>query len=268
MTSAQKGIKFFAIGLAVFIIFVMVSTVLGFLNMMTIFTDYDKSGGDVLVETIENDKIITSLDIDLDKTNLEIKVSDEFKVEKINCDNRSFVQVKGNTLKITDDGHNFWHSGSGRTIIVYLPKESILNEVDIDVGAGKINLEGIRSKKLELEQGAGAVFIKSSNFDNAKIEGGAGRLEIKDTTMKDMKLEMGLGSVYIQGRILGNSEIESGMGALEMKLAGSQDDYTIYNIDGLGSFKVNGQEQSGTIGSGPNRLAFDGIFGSVKIDFE
>lgn len=267
MTTFQRVIKYFAIGLAFFIISVIVSSILGVFGFITMFTD-DSDERENISSVIEESAQITSIDIDIASTNLEVRVGDEFKVEKQNTSKHTSIKTHGSTLKITDSSNVFWNRKGSGTIVVYIPRDKVLKEVDVDLGAGKVTLDGISSAKLELEQGAGAVFINTSRFDKAKIDGGAGKLEVMNSTLQNLDLEVGVGKTSISGYLLGNSKIEGGVGSLDLNLYGSREDYTIKTEEGLGSIVIDGEKISGLTGSGPNYVSVEGALGSVSVSFE
>lgn len=263
MTPFQKGIKIFAISLAVFIICIIVSSIMSAFHLMFWVTGGINDNGHREVSTYNFDDI-KYLDIDLGGVNLEIREGNEFKIE---TDNSNIdVRSKNNSVKIEERSWFFWRTHTG-TVTVYIPKNS-LDETSIDVGAGKVSIDGLYTDSFDLDHGAGYVSIENSNFSRVDIDGGAGKIDIKNSTLRNLNFDTGVGSTNVSNsKLLGKSEISVGVGSVKLDLNDSIEDYTIETDKGLGSIKINGTETNGKMGSGPNHLDVDGGVGSITIDF-
>ncbi len=281
MTNFEKGVKVFAITLAVVIIASIATTLLGVLDFTgRIIGGRDENDNHIKEEYYpENDedndftdeeeltKRVTKLEIDLKATSLKIYEGDKFKVEKYDTEDKVYFKNEDGTLKIKEKEYHFLDSNRG-TIVIYIPKDHFVRKLDIEMGAGKAVIEGIDIAKLDFEQGAGSLTIDSCSFDETEIEGGAGKIVIEDSRLRNLDLESGVGSVNIQAHILGSSKIKSGIGSLRVKLLGNKDDYSISAKKGIGSLQIDGTSDLSTYGSGSNYLKVDGGTGSIRIDFE
>lgn len=94
-------------------------------------------------------------------------------------------------------------------IIVTLPKEKVLNEVDLEIGAGKVEIENLVAQSFEIEVGAGEanlIGIDVKEFD-AKV--GAGKVYaqlVGAQTDYSYEAEYGIGTLMV-----GNTSL-SGLG--------------------------------------------------------
>lgn len=264
MSSTQKVIKIFAISLAVFIIFSILNGILFGLNFIDSF---EEKG--TLTTFQENYEDIKSIQIDLKASNIEIIRGENWKVEASNTsDNFSSKKVR-DTLKIEEYNSWFWNNPKSGKITITVPKEEDLEELKIDSGAGKINIEDITSDILKIEQGAGVVEIKNSFFSKTKIDGGAGEMKITGSTLHNLDLDAGVGKVKISGNILGQSKIECGIGEIELLLYEQEENYRLTFEKGLGSMKLKGEEVSKNhvYGNGENAIDLEGGIGSMSVDF-
>lgn len=279
MTTVQKIIKYFAIAFAIFLIVSIISLILfgvyalsGFLglkdnskinvssNMQTV------NIGDE--ENIVNLTDITSLDIEVKYTNLIIKNGDTFYYET-NNDNITYKQ-NHNTVKIEEKG-KWLFSDTESNLIIYIPENFDLNKIDIEAGAGKVEIENLNADNLDFELGAGEASILNLNIrNNTKLEGGAGRLNILDGNINNLDLDMGIGEVNINSFITGNSDIDAGIGILNLNLQGSKADYRIVTDKGVGNLKINGENISGaySYGEGKNLIKIDEGIGNINIIVE
>ncbi len=281
MTTFEKGVKAFAITLAVIIIVSIVSTLLGVLNFTGRIIDgthhdsYSKE--EYYPETGKNDnspsngdyekKRISKLEIDLKSTGLEMYEGEEFKVEKYDTDNRVYFENINGTLKIKETSHHFW-SSTGGTVVIYVPRDSSLNKIDIEMGAGKATFKNLDVDVFELEQGAGSISIEDCTFNSSEIDGGAGRMTIKNSNLNNLELDSGVGSVEIEARMTGTNKIDAGVGSLKIRLLGNREDYSISAKKGIGSLRIDGEKDLNSFGTGPNYIKVEGGTGSIQIDFE
>lgn len=265
MTSEQKVVKGFAIFLAIVICISILSAVLNLVGFMFSWT-YD-DGEKITSKEALKDVEITKIDLDLKALNLEIYRGEEFEIERENLSDKVDIKTTDSTLKIVERSHNFWKNRHGGTLIIRIPYEIELADLDIEIGAGTVTMEGISSQKFDLDQGAGTIYIDKCTFDKTDIDGGVGKMTIKNSQLRDLDLDSGVGEINIEADILGRSEIDGGVGAINLDIKGSQEDYTLKIDKGIGAVTVDGDSVSGTIGTGSNRIDIDSGVGAVKIRF-
>lgn len=270
MSGVQRIIKYFALALAFVIIFSIISGIfVGISSLGNIFSENNNS--DILEELnklVEREEDIKFLDIDVKSSNVIIKVGDTFKAEATN----KYIKCKQDNEKIiiTEKNHNWFKNSSKSELIVYIPEDMVLDGVEIDNGAGKIEIEKLSTRFLNLDLGAGKVKINNlSVLNDTEIDGGAGEVTIKNSSLNNLDLDMGVGKFVLDAEIFGNSKIDHGVGEAIITLIGSKDDYQIHIDKGLGAVKVDNKSVSDneTIGSGINKIDIDCGVGSITVNF-
>ncbi len=266
MTDLQRIVKYGALALAFTIIIGIASAAITILSF--VFDSYNSSDDD-LIDTAKT-KItekVTKLDIELKMTNLRIEAADEFYIETNNSKIKH--KVSGNTLKIVDQSKNIFKNNNGKKLVIYIPKDIILNEISLDAGAGKVEISDLATNELDLELGAGKVKLNNIKaLDEASIDGGAGELMINDSILNNLNLDLGVGEFNFKGDLLGKAEISCGVGAANIELTDSN--YRIEVEKGIGEAKINGSPISNNqiYGTGKNRIEIDGGIGSINITFD
>lgn len=274
MTTAQKVIKYIATAFAAFLVVTIISAVLGggyiLLNALGLIKNNQETLTDNLKIIASGIEEISTLKIELSCTNLEIKVGDSFKVET----NNTKITFSNNNGRIEiKEENNSWLNRKNYTsnLIIYIPEDNfILDEANIQTGAGKINIEKLLAQNLYLKLGAGEVQIQNlSAINEAKVDGGVGKTELKSCEINNLKANLGVGEFIFSGNLTGKNEIDSGVGAVNINLNGEKEDYTIEVSKGLGSVTLNGQkiESDKIVGNGKNLLDIDGGIGEIKINF-
>lgn len=257
MNTTQKVIKAFAICLAALII---LSIINGVAHLVTSAFSFNN---DVNInETYNSD--INNIKIDVGTTNMVIKYGDTFSITAENVSKEFKIKEEGNTLIIKEKNITIFGNKKSSHTTITIP--SSLNNLSIDIGAGKLELSDITSNNFSLNQGAGKVVITNLISNNTTIDGGAGELHITSSKLQNLDLDLGAGKCYYNGILLGNNKIDQGIGELILDLY--REDYTIKASKGLGSITINGESYSKdvTVGEGINDIKIDGGIGSIIIN--
>lgn len=267
MSGLQKIIKYLAIAFAVYLIFSIITTLMYGVYSFSKFFSNNKSD---IVDNLSNLEINDNtllLDIDVKSSNITIKKGEYFKAET----NSKYINSKqdNNKLYISERDHNYLNN-KNIELVIYIPEDYIFDYVSIDAGAGKVYIEELSSKQLDLDLGAGKADIKNLVItDDFKLSGGVGDLTINASNINNLDADLGLGKFELIARLTGNNKIDSGVGKVDLKLVGSLEDYQISLDSGVGKANLDGINMldGNTYGSGINKLDINGGLGSIDIDF-
>lgn len=267
MKEINRVIKYIAI---VFACFLVVSIFAGIIRVLFAFTTYDsikKEYDYTTVNELDVSRKVDTLVFDLRSVDLYIRTGEEFKVDT----NNKYVKisVKNNKLLVKEDKHKLLQSDKSN-LNIYVPEDYIFNDIDIDTGAGIIKIDKLTTRKLDLDLGAGSALIENLKvLDNTEIDTGAGKVTISESVLNNLDLDIGAGTVYLGADVLGKSNIDAGVGALVVKLLNNSDKYKIIANKGIGSFKINGDsvKDGSTYGEGSNTINISGGVGTIKVSF-
>lgn len=178
--------------------------------------------------------------------------------------------LEGNTLHIKSREE----PSNKKRIKLYIPKDAVLDEADIQVGAGIVEFHDAKMENLSVEVGAGQFNAGNIEAQNGTFLMGAGTMRLEDITMEDSDFQVGMGTVYFEGALNGNVDAECSMGTIEMNLAGDQEDYNYVLKCSAGNINVDGHSISG-LGSereidngSDNEFNIDCSMGSVNVGFQ
>lgn len=193
--------------------------------------------GDSGSDYAEIEETFSNLDIELGAGTLEIYYSD---VEKVQIEQEGVSNFKyyidDDTLHV--DGKPKWGIGdSDGSIVIVIPKEMAFQEVDLEIGAGEADVEGLLAQ-------------------TANIEVGAGEANITNLDVKELKAETGAGQLYVE--LIGaeenyNYDLECGIGEIEI---------------GNNSYGGLGREQSITNPGAERFLDIECGVGEIQIEFK
>lgn len=268
MSNTQRIIKYLA---TAFGIFLVVTIILGIINVVfslgNIFDDSNTNLSDL--KDININENVSVLDIDVKSVRIKIKKG-ELLVAKTNNKNINVRQEK-NKLFITQKKFNLFNNNDDNELVIYVPENLVFDGVSINTGAGSVEIEKLETKTLYLELGAGKAEIDNLVVLNqTEIDGGAGEVTIKNGELNNLDLDMGVGKLSLTAYLNGDNEIDSGVGEINLNLIGSLADYKITLDKGIGAATLDGEnmKDNGTYGLGRNLIDIDGGIGALKINFQ
>ncbi len=274
MTGAQKLIKLFALLLACVIIVGIGGAVVATVAFVGMAIGVDDGGMREMGQVwIEEEKYaqekIRNLRIDVGATQLIVKTFDEAEVVSVET-NLDYIETgrESDTLRVKEKSHFGlnapWHRGR---VLVKLPKDYEFEKIEVEVGAGALEVVDLSGKEVCLELGAGKTEIRNLTAkDHVKINGGAGYFSLRDSVLHDLDLDLGAGRSEIVADITGDSKIDSGVGSLDLELQRPRDQYYFRIDKGLGGILLDGEKvDDGKYGDGENELVVDSGVGSVTI---
>lgn len=272
MTTTQKIIKYLAIAFALFLVISIFSIIFGLSREIISSINSDKKDSKLLEEytTISNNvNNIESFKIDISNDDIEIKEGEKFEVKTNDPDVKFYHE--NSKVKIKTDKTFSWHlSNSSRgTIIIYLPNEFNITELDLNLGAGKIDIDKIFVKTLLMDLGAGTMTAKEINvYEKATINGGASNINIYSGTINNLNLKLGAGNASIESDLTGSNTLTTGVGKLNLGLSRSKDNYKFDISKGLGNIILNDFDVSEDIliGDGETKIKISGAIGNIIIN--
>lgn len=272
MTTTQKIIKYLAIAFALFLVISIFSIIFGLSHEIISSINNDKKESKLLEEytTISNNvNNIESFKIDISNDDIEIKKGEKFEVKTNDPDVKFYHE--NSIVKIKSDKTFSWHlSNSSRgTIIIYLPNEFNISELDLNLGAGKIDIDKLFVETLLMDLGAGTMTAKEINvYEKAAINGGAGNINIYSGTINNLNLKLGAGNASIESDLTGSNTLTTGVGKLNLGLSRSKDNYRFDINKGLGNIILNDFDVSEDtlIGDGETKIKINGAVGNIIIN--
>lgn len=272
MTQSQKIIKYIALSLAILlavsIITVILSGIYGLSNLLGLNKKENPNDKLQTVECLNMENTPTELELDLNYTSLVIEESDTLKIETTNPNIK--CRANSDKLRIVDKKNHFYTTTSAQKLIIKIPKELAFTYVEIKTGAGKVNIEKLVTKSLEMDLGAGKTLIKELISNDTNINTGTGEFTIKSGTINNLDFDIGVGKTTITASITGNSKIDTGVGSLNLNILNTKENYKLKISKGIGSIKVDNEDvkDNEIIGNGTNTLNIDGGVGEINIKFE
>lgn len=273
MNTAQKIIKGFAIGLAIFIMVSIAGVILSAVGTLGLISEGLERDNPMMGEKVEllgdksENQTVKRLDVSVKATRVWVKPVDAGVSYQTNNDHIDVWEENG-TIHVVERSHGLFGFGGTGELTIYVDNKIELEEVKFEVGAGTLTVQNLMAKRVDLELGAGKTEIERlSASERLRIDGGAGLLEVKDGKAKNAEIKIGAGKADLRVELVGDSKIDSGVGKVELDLIGNEADYRLEIDKGLGSVSYNGRslEDDAREGNGDNRVKIDSGVGAVEI---
>lgn len=257
MSSAQKIVKYFGIGVAFLLIF----------SIFSFLIDIVLSIGNSFVTSNDKNVSLNSnyLDVSLKFSRLEIKSGDSFDV----FSDSKYISINNDNNKITIEEKGHFSLNKPDVVTVIVPSSYVFDDVLIDAGFGGVNIDRLVTKNLSFDIGIGDVVINDLVvYNDTSIDGGAGKFFIKNGNINNLDYDMGAGDTNINAFINGSSEIDCGVGKLDLNLFNDMSSLSFDLSLGIGSIKVNGvvAKKDSVLGTGRSVIEIDGGVGDININ--
>lgn len=235
--------------------------------------DYEVFSGDVAKTSVGNQ--FSNLDVEAGGCTLFFRPSEdtEFYVEAKGCSKfQYYIEEETLFIKVmhtVDDLTDY----DNCEIVLYVPEGFEFACVDLELGAGLMEIGTICAKSISAEVGAGQICVNSLETEECIVEVGMGEIVIDGMQIKNMYAEVGMGHLSLTGTVLDNANIECSMGAIDFIVSGQKEDFN-YTIEAaMGNVSVDGVDYSGlardkTIENGADKqMDIECAMGNIDIQF-
>lgn len=134
---------------------------------------------------------------------------------------------------------------SENVITMVIPAGVQFEEIDVEVGAGVMEIGGLHTRKMGANIGAGELLINGMETGDFSAEVGVGRIEAFGMASGDVSFMVGMGEGLYEGAVSGNIDLECDMGNLELSLKEREEDFNYEIESSVGNVRIGGSEFSG-----------------------
>ena len=234
MTEMQKIIKYCALALAIFLIFIIVTTIanVGY-NILEKTDLINNSNSKLLKNNIvisNNESEIREIDIDIKSSNIILKTAKNFKVETNNKDIKYSYEDGKVLIKQNNVNKWYFNKNNNSKLIFYIPSEISLEKININNNVGDVKID----------------FEKISNLN----------------------IDLDVGDIFVKSMLSGKNIIKSNIGDINLELSLKQENYKFEFDKDIGEVKLNNNKiKRDTItGDRNNNLKIKTNIGDIKIN--
>ena len=223
-----------------------------------------------------NQDVVTELDIQIGGNYLKLMESEDayYYIEqdgegKLQAfDKQGVLYIKGITNSMNFGTENI------TSVILYVPKDTDLQAISVELGAGKIDASDLCAKEVNIKVGAGDVVWNGMMTEDLEIELGAGRLVSSNAALGSVELSLGAGDCSIQGAFRGDVDVNCAAGKVVLTHKGEENEFDYEMTCAAGSIKLN-EKKISAVDSGhkidnnaSKTMNISVAAGSVEVEFE
>lgn len=196
------------------------------------------------------DSNIKEIQIDGFSADIEISGSTEAKdftiemecVKEYQDDCQKMIRESEGVLSIVgrgQKGFQFGKTGIVKSIEIEFPASST-KKVELNIGAGNIEIEEARFSEVRLNTGAGNISLDEVSVDRLEIKNGAGKISLESLDIRgEVQIQSGTGMVRVETLTPDpNVIVKTGTGSIEFKNTAKINDYKIKAQTGMGSVSM------------------------------
>ena len=157
-----------------------------------------------------------SLDVEFGAGVLDIHYDDVEDIQIYHENIKQFnAEVKNGVLKINTGHEVYIDDADDRQLVIILPRDMQLEEVDLEVAAALAHIDGILARDVSITIGAGQANVSNITADAIELEVGAGAAIVSKLDAKEIEAKCGLGQIDLEltgAQTDYKSDVECGMG--------------------------------------------------------
>lgn len=201
-------------------------------------------------------------------TELLIEPGEDYSMTIIEGAGKSFsYKIENSTLLLREEESKPIHDTESSQIVITVPEDAYLGEVEIKQGVGNIKIHDLTMKELDISAGIGNTELEHLSIDNLNIEGGMGNIKGRNLKVStEMDIENGIGNTDLQGDFCGDIELDNGVGKMDIAFERAQKNYYVMIENGLGDLTIHGDGATGGKDS-VNRVKGSNGVGSMTVTF-
>jgi len=232
MKRFRKG--FFALALALILIGGLLATTAWFMGAETLLEGGWGRGGFGISNAREINMTFSDefdrITLNLGAANVSVQEGTEFRATG-RLPDRVNISTSDNTLIIEEARRggfslNFGFPRQNYYLTITVPHGTVLDTLDLESGAGRLDVRNIEANRADISSGAGNVNLRNVEFGHATLHTGAG-------------------SIDAGGTFTGIVDISTGAGSVTLSLSGAREDYAYAIQTGAGSTRIDGERISG-----------------------
>lgn len=162
------------------------------------------------------DEAVEEIKIDVDAANIVIEEGDKFSVEYNLPENAEpVVEFKNGVYSFKSKMSMHlapFDIGNDMKVEVTVPEGTDLKSIFLELDAGNVSLEGLKTDKIRIESKAGNIEMDEMKTDTLEIESNAGNITISDLKTDKAKLEIDAGNIEIKDSEIDNIEASTDAG--------------------------------------------------------
>lgn len=123
-------------------------------------------------------------------------------------------------------------------ITLYVPRNKGYQDVELNIGAGSVDIIKLKADRIISEVGAGELAVTDFTANELSVSVGVGHAEFSEAHVKDLKMDIGVGESNFYGKVDGDMDISSNIGSTQLELDQAENDFNYDVYCGVGNVEI------------------------------
>lgn len=223
---------------------------------------------DMISQTFEN---VQSIEINLQKLELEIKQGEQVKVEYTDTLEGLKIEQSEDILNIVDEEVIMEEDNDSQKVIIYLPQEMKFNNINLTAKDRNISIETLNAVNIKLHIDGNYCTINNISSDIAELKNEGGRITINNGKIKNITIQSDNGNDKLNLKITEVATINLNSASTEINLVGTEEDYQVNTTTENSSMYVKmGRMDNGEqiIGNGSVKVNINAESAALYINYK
>lgn len=179
--------------------------------------------------------------LDSEDGNFYLEAENAEKLQTFVKEGTLYVKALHNTPTVQINGES-----NTMKLYLYMPKAMGYEKLELELGAGRVEADGIHAAKIEVDAGAGQIVLSDIVCDEFDGDVGAGELIAKNVqTMVSAELSVGAGHIEVEMDMQGELAAKCSLGQIALNLAGKEKDFNYEISCAAGEIKLGSNSYAG-----------------------
>lgn len=240
-------------------------------NAANIVLDEDVlfGGNETLQRTYDEE--ITKIELELDAASIVIKTTEQNKVS-VSMENgftKYFTEKQDGDKLIIEYDVNGIHYKSAPNIVVYIPKDCDLKELEIEADMGNVEVLDLTQgcQNMDITAKMGNIEVHNSLVsEKCKLKADMGNVQMTEVICEKAELHAELGMVSFEGITKGDLRMTTNMGSAKAFVEGLEKDYNIYLATDMGEIHYNGKKHHTNHSNNSYESEVDNALGNIYME--
>lgn len=133
----------------------------------------------------------------------------------------------------------------GARCTIEIPRDFTFRLFTAKLGAGKLQIEGIKAQEMALIAGAGQLELADIAVEDFELKVGAGQAVCENVTSRNAVMDIAMGECQYSGKINKDLSVDCGQGNVKIEVDGAEKEHN-YDLDcGMGNILVGSMRAAG-----------------------
>lgn len=264
----MNKLSIFAKWAIILFIIVLIAVILVFIVRTNGSNSENTEDENMISQTFEN---VQSIDINLQKLELEIRQGEQVKVEYAVTLDGLKIEQSEDILNIADEEVIMNEDSDSQKVIIYLPEERKFNDINLIAKDRNISIETLNAINIKLDLDGNYCTINNILSDTVELKNQGGRIIINDGKAKNITIQSENGKDKLNLKITEVATINLNSTSTEINLIGAEEDYQVNTSTKNSSMYVKmGRMDNGeqTIGSGNVKVNINAQNAALYVNYK